>query len=155
MRQAGIKWNVTPLFRRSSNFVFFASLYCSCIGFNALLALPTKEGGNKGIKSKKGAIKWCKKKQNTLLNKLWPLLDLRAELDLRSTKNIQVIRSLSISDSRIKQTKWLLVIEQIKIKRSYLLFKLLECFITIYICKPSFRKIREIKRLKIFWLVFT
>ena len=41
-------------------FIFFAALYCSCLGFNALLALTTKEGGNKGIKSKKGAIKCCK-----------------------------------------------------------------------------------------------
>ena len=25
---------------------FFAALYCSCLGFNALLALTTKEGDN-------------------------------------------------------------------------------------------------------------
>ena len=30
---------------------FFAALYCSCLGFNALIAIPTKEGGNKGIKN--------------------------------------------------------------------------------------------------------
>ena len=53
------KWNVTPLIRRASNFYFFAVLYCSCLGFNALHALPTKEGGNKGINSKKGAKKCC------------------------------------------------------------------------------------------------
>ena len=51
------KWNVMPLTRRVSNFDFFTALYYSCLGFNALLALPTKEEGNKGIKSKKGAIK--------------------------------------------------------------------------------------------------
>ena len=34
---------------------------------NALLALPTKEGGNKGIKSKKGALKCCKENKNTAL----------------------------------------------------------------------------------------
>ena len=38
-----------------SNFCFFAALYCACLGLNALLALQTKEGGNKGIKSKKRA----------------------------------------------------------------------------------------------------
>ena len=35
------------------------ALYCYCLGFNALLALLTKDGGNKGIKSKKGAKKCC------------------------------------------------------------------------------------------------
>ena len=45
---------------RDSNFVFFGALYCSCLGFNTLLALLTKEGGNTGIKSKKGAMKCCK-----------------------------------------------------------------------------------------------
>ena len=39
-----------PLIKRGSNFVIFAALYCSCLGFNALLSIPTKEGGNKGIK---------------------------------------------------------------------------------------------------------
>ena len=39
-----------------SDFYFFAALNCSCLGFNDLLALLTKEGGNRGIKSKKGAI---------------------------------------------------------------------------------------------------
>ena len=52
-----MQWNVTLLMRRGSNFYFFAALYCSCFGFIDLLALPTKEGGNKGIKYKKGAIK--------------------------------------------------------------------------------------------------
>ena len=52
-------WNVTALIRRSSSFCFFAALNCSCLGFNALLALLTKEGGIKGIKSKKGAINCC------------------------------------------------------------------------------------------------
>ena len=40
-------------------FCFSATLYCPCPGFNGLLALRTKEGSNKGIKSKKGAIKCC------------------------------------------------------------------------------------------------
>ena len=44
-----VNWNVMPLIRRGSNFAFFAALYCSCLEFNGLLALPTKEGGNKGI----------------------------------------------------------------------------------------------------------
>ena len=43
-----LKCNVTPpLIRRGSNFFFLEVLYCSCLGFNALLALLTKEGGNK------------------------------------------------------------------------------------------------------------
>ena len=50
------KWNVMPFIRRGSSFSFFAALNCSCLGFNDLLALLTKEGGNKGIKSKKGAM---------------------------------------------------------------------------------------------------
>ena len=50
-----------PLIRRGSNFCFFAALYCSCLWFNALLALPTKEGHNNAIKCKKGAIKCLQK----------------------------------------------------------------------------------------------
>ena len=42
------KWNVTTHIQMGSN--FFAALYCSCFEVNTLLALPTKEGGNKGIK---------------------------------------------------------------------------------------------------------
>ena len=49
------KWNVTPLIWRGNNFSFFAALYCSCFEFDAMLALLKKEGGNKGITSKKGA----------------------------------------------------------------------------------------------------
>ena len=75
---------------RGSYFVFFGALYCSCLGFNGLLALPTKEGGNKGIKSKKGAMKCCKENsylgEKHIFTKLWLLLDLRAESGLRSTK---------------------------------------------------------------------
>ena len=41
------QWNATPLLKRGSNFSFFAALYLSCRGFNSLLALLTKEGGNK------------------------------------------------------------------------------------------------------------
>ena len=33
--------NFTQLIMRGSNFCFFAALYSSCLGFNALLALPT------------------------------------------------------------------------------------------------------------------
>ena len=36
---------------------------CSCLGLNALLALPTKEGGNKGIEFKKGAINAVQRKK--------------------------------------------------------------------------------------------
>ena len=56
---AATQWNVTPLIRRGNNFYFFAALYFSSLGFNAMCALPTKEGANKGIKSMKGAIKCC------------------------------------------------------------------------------------------------
>ena len=42
-----------------------AALYCSCLDFNALLALPAKEGGNKGIKFKKGAVNCCKERKIT------------------------------------------------------------------------------------------
>ena len=52
-----------PGIKSGSNYVLFAALYCSCLGFNGLLALPTKEGGNKGISSKKGATK-CYKDNN-------------------------------------------------------------------------------------------
>ena len=43
------KLNVMPLIRRGSNLYFFAALYCSCLGFNALLASPRYEGLQKGI----------------------------------------------------------------------------------------------------------
>ena len=39
-----------------------AALYWSCLVFNALLAILTKEAGNKGIKSKKGASTAMKRK---------------------------------------------------------------------------------------------
>ena len=51
-----IWWNVTLLIRRGSNFNLFAAIYCSRLGLDAL---PIKEEGNKGIKSKKGAMKCC------------------------------------------------------------------------------------------------
>ena len=41
-----------PLIRKGNNFYIFVA----GLGFNALLAVLTKVGGNKGIKSKKGAI---------------------------------------------------------------------------------------------------
>ena len=43
------KWNATLLITRGSNLYFFATLYCSCLGFNGLLALSTKEEGNKRV----------------------------------------------------------------------------------------------------------
>ena len=43
------QWNVRTLIMRGSDFYFFAKLYCSCLGINALLALTTEEGSNKGI----------------------------------------------------------------------------------------------------------
>ena len=49
-RQDEYQWDVMPLIRMVSNFVFSAALYWSCLGFNALLALPTKEADNKGLK---------------------------------------------------------------------------------------------------------
>ena len=57
-----LKWDVTPLIRRGSN--FFAALYCSLLLF---------EG-------------------ETLFIKLWLFLDLRAKLDLRSAKTILTAR---------------------------------------------------------------
>ena len=79
---------------------FFAALYCSLLELNALfvlltwnyclLALPRYKGGNKGIQFKAGAINCCKENNwgKTLFNELWPLLGLRAKLDLRLTKAI-------------------------------------------------------------------
>ena len=47
------------LIKRGSNYSFFAAFFCTCLEFNDLLALPTKEWGNKGIKLKKGAVNCC------------------------------------------------------------------------------------------------
>ena len=58
--KVGVKWNVTPLSWRGSNFSSFAALNCSCLACNALLALPAQEGDNKGIKCKEGAVDSCK-----------------------------------------------------------------------------------------------
>ena len=44
-----MKWNVMPLIRRGSNFVFFAALYCSCLEFNAMLALPQRREAIKAL----------------------------------------------------------------------------------------------------------
>ena len=44
----------TPI--RGSNFYFFTDLYCACNGLNARFALPTKEGGKKGIQTNQGAV---------------------------------------------------------------------------------------------------
>ena len=40
-------------------YFFFAALFCSCLGFNALHASPRYEGFSKGIQFKKGAINCC------------------------------------------------------------------------------------------------
>ena len=48
------EWNVMTLVRRDSDFSFFAVFYCSCLGFNELLPLPTKERGNNSV------INWYK-----------------------------------------------------------------------------------------------
>ena len=53
-------WNVTPLIRRGSNFVFFAALYCSCLGLLPCLQARGTRDCNKGSKFKKGAMKYCK-----------------------------------------------------------------------------------------------
>ena len=37
-----LEWNVTPLIRRGSNFVFFAVLYCSCIVSQCVLGPPSR-----------------------------------------------------------------------------------------------------------------
>ena len=50
-----------PCIRRCSNFVFFAALYCSCLGFTALLARDC----NRGNKFQKGAMKCCKENKIT------------------------------------------------------------------------------------------
>ena len=99
--------------QEDSIFNFFAALYCSCLGFNALLVLPTKEGGNKGIKNK-----FCLKTYKSCLKVILffqqeifsfgeffrlkhffkncgSLLYKRAELDLRLTKLISVKSGLT------------------------------------------------------------
>ena len=72
MHATHVKWNIMQLILRGSNF-FFAALFCAPLGFNALLALPRyergnkgsniKEGGNKGIKSKEEALNCCYNKK--------------------------------------------------------------------------------------------
>ena len=54
-------------------FFLFSTFKISCLGFNALFALLTKEGGNKGIKVKLGFI--CGEKHS---KKLWHSMDKRA-----------------------------------------------------------------------------
>ena len=48
-------WNVTPLILRCSD-SFFVELFCSFLGFTALLA---SKGFNKDIKFKNGAFNGC------------------------------------------------------------------------------------------------
>ena len=50
--------NITPLKRCGSN-VFFAALYCSCLGFMPCLQAGHTMDFNKYIKFKKGAINCC------------------------------------------------------------------------------------------------
>ena len=38
------EWNVMPCIMRGTNFYLFAALYCSCLGFTALLASLRYEG---------------------------------------------------------------------------------------------------------------
>ena len=66
-----LKWNVTPLIWRDSNFSFFAAFYCSCYGFNALHAslryerllfmLPALLWGTYLLKLKVIYLKFCTK----------------------------------------------------------------------------------------------
>ena len=51
-----MKWNVTPLISLGSNFSFFGALFCSCLGFNALLALPIKEELNSRMENEIAAM---------------------------------------------------------------------------------------------------
>ena len=44
VNQILLQWNVMPHIRRGSDFVFFTALYCSCLGFTALLASRRYEG---------------------------------------------------------------------------------------------------------------
>ena len=46
IRNLKTKWKVTKLIRGGSNFSLFVAFYCSCLGLNALLALPKKQGCN-------------------------------------------------------------------------------------------------------------
>ena len=55
-----LKWNVMPLIRRGSNFVFFAALYCPCLGLLPCLQAWGMRDCNKGSKFKKGAMTCCK-----------------------------------------------------------------------------------------------
>ena len=58
----GLKWNVMTRIRMASNIFIFAALYCFCLEFKGLLALPRKEWGNKGFKSKNLALKCYKER---------------------------------------------------------------------------------------------
>ena len=70
LRQAfvtsAIQWNVTQRIRRGSIFYYSEALYFSYLGFNALLALSTKESGINQF--------WGIFQVETLFQKLWPLL---------------------------------------------------------------------------------
>ena len=89
--QKWMNWNVNPLIRRGSIF-FFAALYCSCLGFNGLLALltwnycllalPRYKGGNKGSYFKEGgqASHLIQGKSNQLL--MWKNLKVLLESDI-------------------------------------------------------------------------
>ena len=75
------KWNVTPLIRRGSNFYFFGALYftllTNCPAFFQLGNIQLFNGNLINL-----TCFWGK----APVNKLWPLLYKRAELDLWLTK---------------------------------------------------------------------
>ena len=104
--------NVMPRIRRGSNFHIYAALYCSCLGFTAILASPRYKKMQKGQSIQEGSNKvlwyclsfgltnkplihhfenyiqfWGIFQAETLFQKLWPLLYKRAELELRSTNH--------------------------------------------------------------------
>ena len=73
---------------------------CSCLGLNALLALPTKEGGNKGIEFKKGAVLLCVHSQNDIfpfsfLSPLYQGKTLSATLAFASLVDFQIARKMT------------------------------------------------------------
>ena len=55
--------NVTPLIRRGTNFVFFAALYCYCLGFNACLPSRQRREAIKAINPRREQWSAAKKKK--------------------------------------------------------------------------------------------
>ena len=81
------EWNVMPHIKRGSKYVFFAALCCSCLGLLPCLQAWSTRDCNKGSN-------W----RRNYFNKLWLLLDFRAELDLRSKSVICIFHD---SDRKI------------------------------------------------------